>query len=202
MKAVSHIYSAITTSSLLHNGVDKFIVDFAAANAGISPKICELVRRRLDHGRNVSAVTITEAVEAMQAFKTWSINTPFDSFDQDAATLLIFPQSCGRPDYRDDIPDRTELFNDTFNIYAFGYLVGCPDIPFSGQGALSFAHHWQVGTLACVDKHGRQARGRRCTLRGTRQFSCSRSALMFWLVLACTAIGILRTILRVSSQAV
>lgn len=63
----------------------------------------------------------------MQAFREWTETTLFGSYDQDATTLLVFPQSCGRPDYRDEIPDRTELFNDTFSIYSFGYLVGCPD---------------------------------------------------------------------------
>lgn len=126
-EAVGHIYSAITTSGALHNGVDKFIVDYAAANAGKRPRISELVKRRLDYGRTVSDTTITKALESMQAFSTWTINTLFGSYDQEATTLLVFPQSFGRPDYRDDTPDRTELFNNCFSIYAFGYLVGCPD---------------------------------------------------------------------------
>lgn len=63
----------------------------------------------------------------MQAFRDWTETTLFGSYDQDAITLLIFPQSCGRPDHRDAVSDRTELFNDTFSIYSFGYLVGCPD---------------------------------------------------------------------------
>jgi Asp-tRNA(Asn)/Glu-tRNA(Gln) amidotransferase A subunit family amidase len=123
-EAVGHIYSAITTSGALHNGVDKFIVDYAAANEGKEPSISELVKRRLEYGRTVSDHAITEALEAMQAFGQWTINTLFGSYDQEATTLLIFPQSCGRPDYRDDIADRTELFNDVFSIYAFGYLLG------------------------------------------------------------------------------
>lgn len=47
--------------------------------------------------------------------------------DQEATTLPVFPQSCGRPDYRDHVPDRSVLFNDTFSIYSFWYLVRCPD---------------------------------------------------------------------------
>ena len=126
-EAVGHVYSAITTSGALHNGVDKFIADYAAANDGRSPKISPLVQRRLEYGRSVTDQQVRESLEAMQAFSTWTINTIFGSYDQEATTLLIFPQSCGRPDYRDDTPDRTELFNDIFSIYAFGYLVGCPD---------------------------------------------------------------------------
>lgn len=126
-EAVGHIYSAITTSGALHNGVDKFIADYMTANIGKEPSISPLVKRRFEYGRNVSDHSITEALESMQAFGQWTINTLFGSYDQEATTLLVFPQSCGRPDYRENIPDRTELFNDIFSIYAFGYLVGCPD---------------------------------------------------------------------------
>ncbi|KAK5051431.1 hypothetical protein LTR84_003083 [Exophiala bonariae] len=126
-EAVGHIYSAITTASAIHGGLDKFISDFQTANNGTSPKISELVSKRLDHGRSLKPAKLAEALEAMQAFRTWTETTLFSSYDQEATTLLVFPQSCGRPDYRDDIPDRTVLFNDTFSIYSFGYLVGCPD---------------------------------------------------------------------------
>ncbi|KAI1630071.1 amidotransferase [Exophiala viscosa] len=126
-ESVGHIYSAITTASAVHGGIDKFIDDFGVANDGKAPKISEIVRRRLDHGRTVPAQKIADALEAMQAFRSWTETTLFGSYDQDATTILIFPQSCGRPDYRDHVPDRGELFNDTFSIYSFGYLVGCPD---------------------------------------------------------------------------
>jgi hypothetical protein len=96
-EAINHIYSAITTSGLLHNGVDQFIAEFATADAGKSPKISELVRRRLDHSRNVSVATTTEVVEAMQAFKTWSINTLFDSFRPRRGHLFDLPSKLRAP---------------------------------------------------------------------------------------------------------
>jgi Asp-tRNA(Asn)/Glu-tRNA(Gln) amidotransferase A subunit family amidase len=126
-EAVGHIYSAITTASAVHGGIDPFIREYSVANDGEVPKISELVRRRLDYGRSLSPEKIAEALDAMQAFQKWTETTLFGSYDQEATTLLIFPQSCGRPDYRDETPDRGELFNDTFSIYSFGYLVGCPD---------------------------------------------------------------------------
>ena len=126
-EAVGHIYSAITSSSALHTGIDDFIRDFTTKHEGAKPNISPLVQRRLEYGRTVSKDNIGTAIESMQAFTEWTLNTIFGSYDQEATTLLIFPQSCGRPDYRDDIPDRKELFNDTFSIYGFGYLVGCPD---------------------------------------------------------------------------
>jgi len=126
-EAVGHIYSAITTASAVHGGLHRFFEDYAAANAGSAPKISDIVQRRLNHGRALPAHKLAAALEAMQAFRNWTETTLFGSYDQDATTMLIFPQTCGRPDYRDEIPDRTMLFNDTFSIYSFGYLVGCPD---------------------------------------------------------------------------
>ncbi|KAH0843071.1 glutamyl-tRNA (Gln) amidotransferase [Fonsecaea pedrosoi] len=126
-QAVGHVYSAITTASAVVGGINQFFDKHRANNNGQSPKVSDLVNRRFEYGRNVSAETITDALEAMQAFKLWVETTLFGSYDQDAITLLVFPQSRGLPDYRDDIPDRTGLFNDNFSIYSFGYLVGCPD---------------------------------------------------------------------------
>ena len=126
-ESVGHIYSAITTASAVAGGLDQFIHDHRAKFDGKDPRISDLVSRRLDHGRNVATEEISDALKAMQAFSAWIETTLFGSYDQDATTILIFPQSCGRPEYRGDIPDRTELFNDTFSIYSFGYLVGCPD---------------------------------------------------------------------------
>ena len=87
----------------------------------------DIVKARLEHGRTITPDNIASSLEAMQAFRSWTEGTLFGSHDQGATTLLIFPQTCGRPDYRDKVPEVGELFNDTFSIYAFGYLVGCPD---------------------------------------------------------------------------
>lgn len=125
--AVGYIYSAITTSSALHAGIDDFIETYKQNNGGEEPPMSAIVKARLDYGRNVPAETIARALEATTAFREWTENTLFGSYDREATTLLIFPQTCGRPDYRDNAPQYTELFNDTFSIYAFGYLVGCPD---------------------------------------------------------------------------
>lgn len=125
--AVGHIYSAITTSSALHSGIDDFVAKYKQQNAGKEPPMSAIVKARLDYGRTVSAERVASALEATTAFREWTENTLFGSYDREATILLIFPQTCGRPDYRDQAPQYTELFNDTFSIYAFGYLVGCPD---------------------------------------------------------------------------
>jgi Asp-tRNA(Asn)/Glu-tRNA(Gln) amidotransferase A subunit family amidase len=126
-QSVGNIYSAITTYSAIHTCVGQFMADYAVLHAGKEPLISPLVKRRLDFGRTVSSDTIARAIEAMQAFTRWMEDFLFGAFDDDSTTLLVFPQSCGEPEYRDDIPDRSVLFNDLFSIYAFGYLVGCPD---------------------------------------------------------------------------
>jgi len=126
-EAVGHIYSAVTTSSAFHTGIKEFVAEYKRQNGGMEPAISDIVRARLDHGRTVTPKEISDALQAMQAFREWTENTIFGSYDADSTTLLIFPQTCGRPNYRDESPDRSVLFNDTFSIYAFGYLVGCPD---------------------------------------------------------------------------
>ena len=126
-KAVGRVYSTITTSAMVHTHIDRFNADYALKHNGALPKISPLLQQRFDHGRKISTKKAAKALEAMQAFARWVETTLFGSHDQDAMTLLIYPQTCGRPDYRDDQFERKELFNDTFSIYSFGYLVGCPD---------------------------------------------------------------------------
>lgn len=125
-EAVGKIYSAITTSSALHTGLDDFLIEYQKRHSQ-EPSMSDIVKARLEHGRTITPDNIASSLEAMQAFRSWTEGTLFGSHDQGATTLLIFPQTCGRPDYRDKIPEVGELFNDTFSIYAFGYLVGCPD---------------------------------------------------------------------------
>lgn len=125
--AVGSIYSAVTTSAALHSGVNDFVADYKAANGGEEPPMSDVVKARLDYGRSVTPETIAGALEAMQAFREWTEKTLFGSYDQDSTTLMIFPQTCGRPDYRNKEPSSGPLFYDKFSIYAFGYLVGCPD---------------------------------------------------------------------------
>jgi len=126
-EAVGHIYSTVTTSSALHTGIDDFVAEYRRQHGGRDPPISDVVRARLDHGRTVTPDEIADALQAMQAFRGWTENTIFGSYDADSTTVLIFPQTCGQPNYRDEVPDRSVLFNETFSIYAFGYLVGCPD---------------------------------------------------------------------------
>ncbi|KAJ9658986.1 hypothetical protein H2198_003415 [Neophaeococcomyces mojaviensis] len=126
-EATGEIYQVITTSSAIHTGIDDFIAKYKSEHDGEEPLISEIVKQRLDYGRSVQAGQVAKAVEAMEAFREWTLNTLFGSYDQNATTIMVFPQTCGLPDYRNDVPVRGETFNSTFSIYALGYLVGCPD---------------------------------------------------------------------------
>jgi Asp-tRNA(Asn)/Glu-tRNA(Gln) amidotransferase A subunit family amidase len=187
-EATGSIYSVVTTSSAVHTFADTFIEDYAAKNGGNKPRISPLVQRRLEYGRKISKQQLQDALESMQSFASWAETTLFGSYDQEAMTLLVFPQSCGRPDYRDDIADRSVLFNDTFSIYSFGYLMGCTDytipvgeIPFtskiSGEEALlpvSISLISRPGTdmeLFDIVRYLRDAGVIRDVLPGPRMFS-------------------------------
>lgn len=125
--AVGRIYSAVTTSAAVHTGIDEFLGKYREANEGREPVMSDIVKARLDFGRSVTPETIASSLEAMQAFREWTEKTLFGSYDQDSTTIMIFPQTCGRPDYRNKADASGPLFYDKFSIYAFGYLVGCPD---------------------------------------------------------------------------
>lgn len=127
-EATGRIYGDITTSSACATGVDKFIADYAAANNGEKPPMSDIVKQRLDYGRTLPNDDIAAALEATEAFRRWMEVTFFTSFDADTTTIMMFPQSCGQPEYRDKKPaENSSLFCEAFSVYAFGFLCGCPD---------------------------------------------------------------------------
>ena len=126
-QAVGHIYSTLTAYFAATACVDQFCLDYAAQNDGLEPKITAIVKDRLDHGRKLSKSQVSNAIQSMQIFADWAEKVMLGAYDEEAIALMIFPQSFGIPDYRYDIIERKELFKDGFSIYAFGYLVGCPD---------------------------------------------------------------------------
>ena len=121
--SVGTVYSAMTTYFGAHEGgIADFLRSYTALR-GREPSISPLVKRRLDFGRDVPPKKILTALDAMRAFTHWVENFIFEKEN----TILIFPQSFGKPCYRDEAPDRRLLFLDGFSVYAFGYLAGCPD---------------------------------------------------------------------------
>lgn len=126
-EAVGNIYSTLTAYFAVNTCVDQFYLDYSAKNNGKEPHITSLVKDRQDHGRKLSPAQVAKAVNSMQAFAEWVETVLFGAYDEEAIALMVFPQSFGIPNYRHHIMERKELFKDGFSIYAFGYLVGCPD---------------------------------------------------------------------------
>ena len=124
--ATGHIYTVLSTYTCVRETIDPFIADFQAANNGRSPFIDPVVKARQAHGRRISTAEYEAAVRSAEMFSKWINESLFATPDEDELTLLIFPQSWGRPDYRVD-PDEGDLFFSTFSIYSLSYLSGCPD---------------------------------------------------------------------------
>ena len=124
--ATGHIYTVLSTYTSVRETVDPFIADFQAANHGRSPFIDPVVKARQAHGRCIGTVEYEAAVRSAEMFSKWINESLFATSDEDELTLLIFPQSWGRPDYRVD-PDERDLFFSTFSVYSLSYLSGCPD---------------------------------------------------------------------------
>ena len=124
--ATGHIYTVLSTYTCVRETIDPFIADFQAANHGRSPFIDPVVKARQAHGRRISTAEYEAAVWSAEMFSKWINESLFAMSDEDELTLLIFPQSWGRPDYRVD-PDERDLFFSTFSIYSLSYLSGCPD---------------------------------------------------------------------------
>jgi Asp-tRNA(Asn)/Glu-tRNA(Gln) amidotransferase A subunit family amidase len=126
-EATGRIYSALTSYfAVREGGIDQFITSYKASNNGREPLITDIVKKRFDYGRTLDLPEIAKHLESMQIFANWVENVLFGPIDEEAIALLIFPQSFGVPNYRDEVPDEI-VFYDKFSVYSFGYLVGCPD---------------------------------------------------------------------------
>ena len=125
-KATGNLYTVLTTHSCVRETVDPFIADFKAANEGRSPFIDSVVKARQDHGRSTTTIQNQTAVDSAKVFSQWFRETVLAKSTEDEFPLLIFPQSWGSPDYRDEV-DNGSLFFSSFSIYSLSYLSGCPD---------------------------------------------------------------------------
>jgi Asp-tRNA(Asn)/Glu-tRNA(Gln) amidotransferase A subunit family amidase len=126
-RATGHIYSALVSYSAIHSGgINTFITDYTSSHAGAAPQISPIVKQRHDYGRSLQPPEIAKHLDSMQVFATWVENVLFGPADEEAITLLIFPQCFGVPNYRDEWSEDFVAY-EKFSVYSFGYLVGCPD---------------------------------------------------------------------------
>ncbi|KAF7508712.1 hypothetical protein GJ744_008959 [Endocarpon pusillum] len=127
-EATGPIYSALVSYSALHaGGINDFLASYASSHSGAAPQLSDIVSKRLEYGRSLTHAQIAQHLDSMAVFARWVENVLFGPPDEEAITLLIFPQSFGVPDYRDDMPKHECVIYDQFSVYSFGYLVGCPD---------------------------------------------------------------------------
>ena len=125
-EATGGIYTVLSTYTCVQQTIDPFIADYKAANNGRSPSIDPVVKARQDHGRQITRPQYEAAVQSATTFSQWVKDVLLAKSEEDELPLLIFPQSWGRPDYRED-PDAGALFFNTFSIYSLSYLSGSPD---------------------------------------------------------------------------
>lgn len=128
-KATGHIYSILTTFSVVREQIDPFIDMYQDRNNGKIPFIDPIVKARLDFGRKLRPTQAVDATQSADMFSKWVKEVLFETADiKTELPLLIFPQSWGRPEYRDTPkPGEDFLSFSTFSTYSLSYLSGCPD---------------------------------------------------------------------------
>ncbi|KAI0016845.1 amidase signature domain-containing protein [Xylariomycetidae sp. FL0641] len=132
-EATGTIYQNIVYYELAHNVVRPFIRNHKAAKAR-TPFIEPITASRVAYGASVGQEEYEASVSALQTYASW-INEvllpgpPVNGLEDAEIPVLIYPQSWGRPWYRDELPIRDDgLFWSGFSVYSISYCSGCPDI--------------------------------------------------------------------------
>lgn len=126
-QATGSIYTTLTTYTIVRELIDPFIASHKATRYGKTPFVDPIVKARHDHGRQITPSQFAAAVESAKVFSKWVCKVLFATSDAHAEIpLLLYPQSWGRPDYRDDLAEQLLAFS-TFSTYSLSYLSGCPD---------------------------------------------------------------------------
>lgn len=151
--ATGSIYSILTTYCCVRETVDPFIADFKAANNGRAPFIDPNVKMIQQYGRNTTAAEFQSAVESALMFSKWVREAFFFTIDpasgEEAFPLLVFPQSWGRPSYRDEANNAPPFFS-SFSAYSLSYLSGCPDCTVPIGEVPTISRHTEVEMMLPV----------------------------------------------------
>lgn len=130
-EATGHIYSTLTTYSVVEDDIDPFIEAYKETFNGATPWIDPIVQARHDYGRIVRPMQIVRAIHSKDAFGKWVNQVLLATNSNDGKPelpLLIFPQSWGTPDPRDaPVPGEDNTTFTTFSTFSLSYLSGCPD---------------------------------------------------------------------------
>ena len=137
-QATGKIYQDIVYGTLYPAVIRSFVADYRRQNSGRTPFIEPITKARLDYGAKVKKSELEAALRASNSYGGWVRDVllgSFSSTSSSAATqneipLLVFPQSWGVPQYRDECArskDESILW-DGFSVYSISYCSGCPDI--------------------------------------------------------------------------
>ena len=124
--ATKDIYTALSTYTSVREVIEPFIAKYRAVNNGRAPFIDPIVRARQAKGLQITASQYAAALKSAEKVSQWIIDILLAPSQENEFPLLIFPQSWGTPNYRDE-PDPGPLFSSVFSIYSLSYLSGAPD---------------------------------------------------------------------------
>ncbi|KAI1335997.1 amidase signature domain-containing protein [Xylariaceae sp. FL0016] len=131
LEATGSIYKSIVYGQLFRDVVHPFVKQYKQHH-GQPPFIEARTIARLNYGASLSDEQVKLQIGLFHAFADW-VNTillPAPLQYSDQIPLLIYPQSWGRPQYRDELGmlDPKQIFWDGFSVYSISYCSGCPDI--------------------------------------------------------------------------
>jgi Asp-tRNA(Asn)/Glu-tRNA(Gln) amidotransferase A subunit family amidase len=133
-KATATIYQKLVYRATAKDVIDPFIEKHKALHDGRVPFLEPVFRRRYEYGAQVTQSEFDAAVQDFQKLQAWLRNVLFSS-EPDEVVILIFPQSWGTPNYRDESKatpnakiEPGKVFWEGFSLYSISYASGCPDI--------------------------------------------------------------------------
>ena len=168
-KATGAIYRDIVYRTLYSDVIESFVADYRTKNSGRAPYIEPITKARLDYGAKVSQAELEASLRASKSYGGWvkdmlsgsSLSKSSSAATQNEIPLLVFPQSWGVPQYRDegDQSKDKSIWWDGFSAYSISYCSGCPDITVpvgqvKFQSKITETEEWLPVSLSFLTKPG------------------------------------------------
>ncbi|KAK6212264.1 hypothetical protein LQW54_005395 [Pestalotiopsis sp. IQ-011] len=131
-EATGDMYKNIVYNQLSQNVIEPFRREYVARH-GKMPFIEQSTSKRLAYGASVSGPEMQASFKALEAFSGWIndvlLPRPSSDADDGVVPILVYPQTWGKPSYRDDLGRLAtgKVFWDGFSAYSLAYASGCPD---------------------------------------------------------------------------
>ena len=150
--------------------IESFVADYRKKNSGRTPFLEPITKARLEYGAKVNQAELEASSRAANAYGGWvrdvlfgsssSLSSSSSSATQSEIPLLLFPQSWGVPQYRDESNQST--FWNGFSVYSISYCSGCPDITVpigqvKFQSKVTKTEEWLPVSLSFLTKPGSDA---------------------------------------------